>query len=136
MISPSLPPPTKIRALPLFLVFEASYEAQPHLSLTASSKFLFYFPGFHVRSLPTGQGRCNAELQRASGWDGAGGLTDNAALGREAGGEFRAHYPPPPARKWLFKDKHLRPGSVCRNLHPRGPALSTGLSHQSKNSFS
>lgn len=29
---------------------------------------------------------------------------------------------PPAARKWLFKDKHLRPGRVCRNL-----SLGTGL---------
>lgn len=71
--------------------------------------------------LPMGQGRCNAELRRASGSDGAGGLTDDAALGREAGGNF-ALINPPPARKWLFNDKHLRPGSVCRNL-PLGTSL-------------
>lgn len=38
------------------------------------------------------------------------------------GGILRSSTRAPPARKWLFKDKHLRPGSVCRNL-PLGTSL-------------
>lgn len=48
------------------------------------------------------------------------GLMDTA-LRREVGGILHSSIPPA-ARKWLFKDKHLRPGRVCRNL-----SLGTGL---------
>lgn len=84
----------------------------------------FNFPVFHHRSLLTGLGRHNTELWGAQmGW----------WTTRE---EFYTYQPHPQGEKWLFKDKHLRPGTVFVGIHPRGPALSTGLSHQSKNSFS
>lgn len=50
--------------------------------------------------------------------------------------EFYTYQPHPQREKWLFKDKHLRPGTVFVGIHPLGPALSTGLGHQSKNTFS
>lgn len=97
------------------------------LSHTSSSKlhpnsFLF-FPRFPAPSLPGSHGW---------GRDGAGGLMDDTALERE-GGELI--WEPPQARKWLFSANTCYQ-AVSAATRPWGLALSTGLSHQSVNSFS
>lgn len=46
----------------------------------------------------------------------------DTALSREVGGILHSSIPPHSQGKWLFKDKHLQPGRVCRNL-----SLGTGL---------
>jgi len=126
---PSLPP-QKYRALPLFLVFEASSEAQPHLSLTASPKFLFfvfYFPGFHVRSLPPGQGRRSVEGTRLGWADGRRSSREGSGAGGE---DFAFIIPPFPQRESGFSGTNTCDQAVFAGTRPWWPALSTGLSHQ------
>lgn len=129
MISPFLPfpPPTKIWALPLFHVFEASYQAQPHPSLRASSKFLF----ISQVSTPAASRRGRGAVE-AAGSDGSGrGLMDTA-LRREVGGILHSSIPPQQGSG--FSRTNTCDQAEFVGTCPWGLALSKGLSHQSKNS--
>lgn len=112
---PSLPP----QKYGLYHYSLQSRQVQ-RLSHTSSSKLhpnSFLFPRFPAPSL-AGRGDSHG-----SGRDGAGGLTDDAALERE-GGDLTLN---PPSEEAAFQRKHVLPGSVCSNS-----PLGTSLVHRAK----